>query len=57
MKTGRPHMAQEMPAQKKVVYYVMSSASAIPKPIAYFTAVPTTTTPILIIGRGTFVSR
>jgi hypothetical protein len=40
--------------QKKVVYYVMSSASAIPKPIAYFTeaGVPTTISPLIIIGRG-----
>ena len=56
--TARPHMAQDMPAQKKVVFYVMSSASAIPKPIAYFSAgVPTTAIPILIIGRGTTVNR
>jgi hypothetical protein len=51
--TARPHAAQDMPAQKKMVFYVMSSASAIPKPVAYFsTGVPTTAIPILIIGRA-----
>jgi hypothetical protein len=52
-RVARPHMAQDLPAQKRVVFYVMSSASPIPKPIAYFSAgVPTTTIPMQIIGRG-----
>lgn len=56
--SGRPHMAQDMPAQKKVVYYVMSSASAIPRPISYVIGgLLTTPTPIQIIGRGETVSR
>ena len=56
--TARPHQAQNMPAQKKVVYYVMSSASAIPTPISYIIGgVITTATPIQIIGRGETVSR
>jgi hypothetical protein len=51
--TAQPHKAQDMSAQKRIVFYVMSSASAIPKPIAYFSnGIPTTTTPMLIIGRG-----
>ena len=55
---ARPHMAQDMPAQKKVVFYVMSSASAIPKPISYcIGGVLTTAAPIEIIGRGETVSR
>ena len=33
--TSRPHMAQDMPAQKTIKVYVFSSASAIPKPIEY----------------------
>jgi hypothetical protein len=33
--TSRPHMAQEMPAQKTIKVYLFSSASAIPKPIEY----------------------
>jgi hypothetical protein len=52
-RVARPHMAQDRPAPKKVVFYVMSSASPIPQPIAYFSAgVPTTTIPMEIIGRG-----
>ncbi len=44
--------------QKKVVYYVMSSASAIPRPITYIIGgILTTPTPIQIIGRGETVSR
>jgi hypothetical protein len=55
---GRPHTAQDMPAQKKVIYYVMSSASAIPKPITFIIGgVLTTAVPIQIIGRGTTVAR
>jgi hypothetical protein len=56
--TVRPHMAQDMPAQKKVVFYVMSSASAIPKPISYIIGgVLTTAVPVQFIGREETVSR
>lgn len=49
---------QQAPAQKKVVYYVMSSASAIPKPITWIQGgVLTTAIPIEIIGRGNTVTR
>ena len=55
---GRPHMAQEMPAQKVIQIYVLTSASAIPKPISYVIGgVLTTAVPIQIIGRGQTVSR
>jgi hypothetical protein len=56
--TVRPYMAQDMPAQKMVVYYVMSSASAIPMPISYcIGGVLTTPSPIEIIGRGQTTTR
>jgi hypothetical protein len=56
--TARPHMAQDMPAQKTVKFYILTSASAIPRPISYIIGgVVTTATPIQIIGRGTTVSR
>ena len=56
--TGRPHMAQDMPAQKTIKIYVMTSASAIPKPLSYVIGgLMTTATPILIIGRGENVTR
>jgi len=49
--TAEPHKA--VSAQKRIVFYVMSSASAIPKPIAYFSnGITTTTTPMLNIGRA-----
>lgn len=56
-KPARPHTAQDMQSQKKVTYYVMSSASAIPKPISFVIGgLLTTSTPIQIIGRGeTFI--
>ena len=40
--------------QKKVIYLVKSSASAIPVPISYFISYPTSTTtiPMILIGRG-----
>ncbi len=55
---ARPHTAQDMPTQKKVLYYVMTSASAIPKPINYVIGgLMTTAVPIQIIGRGQTVVR
>lgn len=57
-KKGRPHTAQEMPAQKTVKIYVMTSASAIPKPISYVIGgLMTTATPVQIIGREKSISR
>lgn len=51
--TSRPHMAQDMPTQKKYKIFILSSSSAIPRPISYVIGgVITTPTPILIIGRG-----
>ena len=51
-------MAQDMPAQKTIKVYIMTSSSAIPRPISYVIGgIVTTATPILIIGRGTTVSR
>ena len=35
---------------KKVRYYVRSSASAIPQPLERLGGIPTTTTPMLVIG-------
>ena len=56
--SGRPHTAQDMPAQKTIRVYVFTSASAIPKPIAYVIGgVMTTATPVQIIGRGQNVVR
>jgi len=56
--TGRPHMAQDMPAQKTVKIYVLTSASAIPKPLSYMIGgLMTTATPIEIIGRAQNVTR
>lgn len=55
---ARPHMAQDMPAQKIIKFYIMTSASAIPRPISYVIGgIVTTPTPVQIIGRGTTVSR
>jgi len=41
---------QQVQKQKKVVYYVKSSASAIPTPIERLGGIPTTTIPMLVIG-------
>jgi hypothetical protein len=50
--------AGQKPAQKKVVYYVISSASAIPRPITWIIGgVMTTAVPVDIIGRGETVTR
>ena len=55
---GQPHKAQEMPAQKAIKIFVLTSASAIPKPISYVIGgVMTTATPVQIIGRGQTVNR
>jgi len=55
---SRPHMAQDMPAQKTIKVYVFSSASAIPKPIEFIKGgVLTTPTPIQFIGRTQNVTR
>ena len=46
------------PRVKKVQYYVHSTASAIPVPIEQLTgAVPTTTRPLLIVGRRQEITR
>ena len=55
---ARPHMAQDMPTQKTFKVYIMTSASAIPRPISYVIGgIVTTPTPIQIIGRGETVTR
>jgi hypothetical protein len=51
-------MAQDMTAQKVIKVYLMTSASAIPKPINYVIGgVITTPTPIDIVGRETTFNR
>ena len=51
--TNRPHTAQDVPVKKQIKVYIMTSASAIPKPISYVIGgVITTAIPIVIIGRG-----
>ena len=55
---GRPHLAQELPAQKTVKIYILTSASAIPKPLNYMIGgIMTTAIPVDIIGRGQSVFR
>ncbi len=56
---SRPHMAQDMPPPPKMVkIYILTSASAIPKPISYVIGgIVTTAVPIQIIGRDETVSR
>jgi hypothetical protein len=50
--------AQQKPTHKRVVYFVLTSASAIPRPISYVIGgIMTTPTPIQIIGRGETVNR
>jgi hypothetical protein len=50
---ARPHKAQNMPAQKKYEIYILSSTSAVPRPISYIIGgTLTTPTPLIIIGRG-----
>jgi hypothetical protein len=56
--SARPLSATDMPAQKTVKIYIMSSASAIPRPISYVIGgVITTPSPVQIVGRGETVSR
>jgi hypothetical protein len=56
--TGRPHTAQDIPAKKTIKVYLMSSASAIPRPIEYILGgILTTPTPIQFIGRGRNITR
>jgi hypothetical protein len=55
---ARTPTALDMPAQKTVKIFIMSSASAIPKPISWIIGgVITTATPIQIVGREQTVSR
>ncbi len=55
---AQPHQAQELPAPKVIKVYVLTSASAIPKPINYVIGgVMTTATPVQIIGRGENIIR
>ena len=47
-----------MPTGKNIQIYIMTSASAIPKPISYVIGgVVTTAIPIEIIGRGQTIVR
>ena len=47
-----------MPAQKTVKIYILTSSSAIPRPISYIIGgVITTPTPVQIIGRGQSFTR
>lgn len=56
--TARQQTTLQKPAQKKVEYYVMSSASAIPKPLAWVSgSFPTTAVPMQVIGRRDVMSR
>lgn len=43
-------MAKPQPAKSKKVYLIMSSTSAIPQPIERFGVIPTTASPLEIIG-------
>ncbi len=53
-----PRTAQNMSAQKTIKIYVLTSASAIPKPVTYVIGgIMTTASPIQIIGRGENVTR
>ena len=55
---ARPHTAQDMPAQKTLQFYILTSSSAIPRPISYIIGgIVTTATPVQIIGRSETVSR
>jgi hypothetical protein len=46
--TQRQYQTFQKPT--RVVYYVKSSASAIPTPIERLGGIPTTTTPMLVVG-------
>lgn len=45
-----PPRYQTVQKPKVTVYYVKTSASAIPQPIERLGGIPTTTTPMLVIG-------
>jgi hypothetical protein len=54
----RQQTVQNKLQKKKIVYYVLSSVSAIPIPIEWVEgAVPTTAIPMQIIGRRDHISR
>ena len=54
----RQQTVQNKLQQKRILYYVLSSASAIPIPLAWVEgAVPTTTIPMNVIGRENRVGR
>lgn len=56
--TTRLRVARQVPAPRQVKVFIMTSASAIPKPISYIIGgVVTTAVPIEIIGRGDAASR
>jgi hypothetical protein len=56
--SGSVHQATEMSVQQPVKIYILSSASAIPRPINYLIGgLITTPTPVQIIGRGQTLSR
>jgi hypothetical protein len=57
--SARAHAATEPAAPvKRVQYYVLSSASAIPTPIEHVNgAYPTTTRPMVIVGRRHMLQR
>jgi hypothetical protein len=41
---------QEVQKPKRVIYYVRTTASAIPMPLQYFGGIPTTASPMQVIG-------
>ncbi len=48
---NRAHQATDVTVpQRKVIYLVHSAASAIPIPVTRLDGIPTTTSPIIIIG-------
>ena len=50
--------ASDMPTQKTVKIYILSSASPIPKPISWIIGgLITTPTPIQIVGRDEMINR
>ena len=54
----KPQTATKTAKVKRVQYYVHSSASAIPTPIEHLMgAYPTTTRPMIIVGRRTLLER
>jgi uncharacterized protein YndB with AHSA1/START domain len=45
-----PRQYQEVQKPKRIVYYVRSTASAIPLPLEQLGGIPTTTVPMQVIG-------